>query len=261
MNKPILYAVDAGVATITFNRPDALNAADAGLKTALLAALERAAASTQVRAVVLTGAGRAFCVGQDLRELVPLYDTPTADLSEIVTGFNKCALALAALPKPTIAVINGPAAGAGASFAFACDFRLMADSATISLAFAAIGLVPDTGASWTLPRLIGFARALELLTFPRPIAAGEALSLGLTTAVFPAADLADEASAYAARLACGPTRGYAMTKEALVLGQSSSYADALKTEARLQVEAGRTQDHRNAVQAFLRKEKPTFEGR
>lgn len=261
MAEPVLYAVDAGVATITFNRPDALNAADAGMKVAFLAALQKAAASTDVRAVVLTGAGRAFCVGQDLRELVPLYDAPAADLSEVVAGFNTCALELAALRKPTIAVINGPTAGAGASFAFACDFRLMADTATISLAFAAIGLVPDSGASWTLPRLVGFARALELLTFPRSIAAPEALALGLTTAVFPAAALPAEAAAYAARLASGPTRGYALTKEALVLGQASTFADALKTEARLQVQAGRTQDHRGAVAAFLRKEKPTFEGR
>lgn len=261
MPEPVLYAVDAGVATITFNRPDALNAADAAVKDAFLAALERAAASDEVRAVVLTGAGRAFCVGQDLRELVPLYEAPEADLTEIVAGFSRCALALANLPKATVAVINGPAAGAGASFAFACDFRLMADTASISLAFAAIGLVPDTGASWTLPRLVGFARALELLAFPRPVGAAEAFALGLATAVFPAASLATEGAAYAARLAAGPSRAYALTKRALVFGQTSTYADALALEAELQIEAGRTQDHRNAVAAFLRKEQPRFEGR
>jgi 2-(1,2-epoxy-1,2-dihydrophenyl)acetyl-CoA isomerase len=259
--EPVLYAVDAGVATITFNRPDALNAADAGFKDVFLAALQQAAASDEVRAVVLTGAGRAFCVGQDLRELQPLYEAPEADLSEVVAGFNRCAIALADLPKPTVAVINGPAAGAGASFAFACDFRLMADTATISLAFAAIGLVPDSGSSWLLPRLVGFARALELVTFARPIAAGEALALGLATAVIPAASLNTEAAAYAARLASGPSRAYALTKRALVFGQTSTYADALALEARLQVEAGKTADHRNAVAAFLRKEQPTFEGR
>lgn len=256
----MLYAVDAGVATITFNRPHALNAADAALKEAFLAALQHAASDEAVRAVTLTGAGRAFCVGQDLRELAPLYDAPEADLSDVVAGFNGCALALAALPKPTVAVINGPAAGAGASFAFACDFRLMAETATISLAFAAIGLVPDSGASWTLPRLVGYARALELLTFPRAVPAAEALSIGLVTAVFPAASLQAEAAAYAAKLACGPTRGYALTKEALICAQESTYAEALKLEARLQVDAGRTHDHRTAVAAFLRKEKPAFEG-
>ena len=257
----MLYAVAGDVATLTFNRPDALNAADAPLKAAFLTALETAADDDHVRAVVLTGAGRAFCVGQDLRELTPLYDQAEADLSAVVAGFNRCALVLAQLPKPTLAVINGPAAGAGASFAFACDFRLMADSASISLAFAAIGLMPDSGASWLLPRLVGLARALELLTFARPIGAAEALALGLVTAVHPAAALHAAASAYAARLAAGPTRAYAMTKRALLAGQTSSYADALALEAELQVEAGRTQDHRGAVAAFLRKEKPTFEGR
>lgn len=261
MPEPVLYAADAGVATITFNRPDALNAADAEMKDALFAVLGRAAADDGVRAVVLTGAGRAFCVGQDLRELQPLYDAPEADLSGVVAGFNRCVLVLAALRKPTIAAINGPAAGAGASFAFACDFRLMADTATISLAFAGIGLIPDSGASWTLPRLVGYPKALELLTFPRPIGAAEALELGLVTAVIPAASLEAEASAYAARLAVGPTQSYAFTKEALICGQASSFADALKLEATLQVDAGKTADHRNAVAAFLRKEKPIFEGR
>ncbi|MDQ1710405.1 MAG: 2-(1,2-epoxy,2-dihydrophenyl)acetyl-CoA isomerase [Frankiaceae bacterium] len=260
MPEPVLYAVDAGVATITFNRPDALNAADASVKDALLLRLQEAAAS-DVRAVVLTGAGRAFCVGQDLRELEPLYAAPEADLTEIVAGFNRCAMALAALDKPTIAAINGPAAGAGASFAFACDFRLMADTATISLAFAAIGLVPDTGASWTLPRLVGYPKALELLTLPGSLSAAEARSLGLVTAVHPAASLAAETAAFAARLASGPTRSFSLTRRALLAGQTSTYAAALALEAQLQVEAGRTQDHRNAVAAFLRKEKPTFDGR
>ena len=261
MPEPVLYAVAAGVATITFNRPDALNAADAAMKSAFADALSRAATDDAVRAVVLTGAGRAFCVGQDLRELQPLYDAPAADLSEVVAGFNTCALALASLGKPSVAVINGPAAGAGASFAFGCDFRLMASTASISLAFAAIGLVPDSGASWLLPRLVGSARALDLLTFPRSIAAPEALSLGLVTDVLPAESLTAEGAAYAGRLAAGPTRAYALTKRALTYAQTSSYADALALEAELQVDAGKTMDHRNAVASFLRKEAPTFEGR
>ncbi|MEO6714975.1 MAG: enoyl-CoA hydratase-related protein [Mycobacteriales bacterium] len=261
MPEPVLYAVDTGVATITFNRPGALNAADAAVKDAFLSCLHRAEASEEVRAVLLTGAGRAFCVGQDLRELQPLYDAPEADLSDVVARFNLCTLALAALTKPTVAVINGAAAGAGASFAFACDFRLMADTATISLAFAAIGLVPDSGASWTLPRLVGYPKALELLTHPRQISAAESLELGLVTAVVPADALAAEASAYGAQLAAGPTRGFALTKQALMSGQETCFADALKLEAKLQVEAGKTADHRNAVTAFLKKQKPTFEGR
>lgn len=137
----------------------------------------------------------------------------------------------------------------------------MADTASISVAFAAIGLVPDSGASWLLPRLVGLPGALELLTFARPIGADEALALGLMTAVHPAAALAGEASAYAARLAAGPTRAYAVTKRALLAGQTSCFSDALALEAELQVEAGRTQDHRGAVAAFLLKQTPTFEGR
>ena len=260
MPETVLYAVDSGIATITFNRPDVLNAADAAMRAGLLGALE-CAADSAVRAVVLTGAGRAFCVGQDLRELVPLYAEPEADLSAVVAGFNRCATALAALAKPTVAVINGPAAGAGASFAFGCDFRLMADTASISLAFAGIALVPDSGASWLLPRLVGLPKALELLTFPRPIGASECLELGLVTAVHPAEQLPAAASAFAAQLAIGPTHAFALAKRALHQAQTSSYVDALALEAMLQVEAGKTQDHRNAVAAFLRKEKPVFEGR
>ena len=255
------YAVADGVATITFDRPEAMNAADAAMKAELLAALHAAADDDAVRAVVLTGAGRAFCVGQDLKELVPLYETPDADLTDIVAAFNSCAVALASMPKPTIAAINGPAAGAGASFAFACDFRLMADTATLSLAFGAIGLVPDSGASWTLPRLVGYPKALELLTFSGTISAAEAERLGLATRVVAADHLPTAAAAWARELATGPSRAYALTKRALTFSQTSSYADALALEAELQVEAGRTQDHRNALAAFLRKENPTFEGR
>ncbi len=256
----VCYAVSESVATITFNRPDAMNAVDAPAKAALLATLNKAAEDDAVRAVVLTGAGRAFCVGQDLKELVALY-AADGDLHAVVDGFNKAALALAAIPKPTIAAINGPAAGAGASFAFACDFRLMADSASLSLAFGAMGLVPDSGMSWMLPRLVGYAKALELLTFSGAINATDADRLGLVSRVVPTDHLQTAAAAWARDLATGPSRAYALAKRALVFGQTSSYADALTLEAELQVEACRTHDHRNALDAFLRKEKPVFEGR
>jgi 2-(1,2-epoxy-1,2-dihydrophenyl)acetyl-CoA isomerase len=260
MSDAVLYAVDAGVATVTFNRPASMNAADASFKAGLEAALQQAAEDDAVRAMVLTGNGRAFCVGQDLRELLPLYANPSPELGEIVAAFNRCAVALAGMPKPTVAAINGAAAGAGASFAFACDFRFMSEDATFSTAFTKIGLVPDTGASWTLPRLIGYAKALEILTLAQPISAPEAERLGLVTRVAPGADVLSEATEFAARLAAGPTRAYALTKRALVYGQTASLADALTLEAELQAEAGRTADHRGAVEAFLRKEQPTFEG-
>jgi 2-(1,2-epoxy-1,2-dihydrophenyl)acetyl-CoA isomerase len=261
MSDAVLYDVAAGVAIISFNRPDAMNAADAALKAGLQAALQQAAEDDAVRAVVLTGNGRAFCVGQDLRELLPIYAAPDADLGETVEAFNRCALALAGLHKPTVAAVNGVAAGAGASLAFACDFRLMADTASFSMAFAKIGLVPDTGASWSLPRLVGYAKALEILTLADPVSAAEAARLGLVTRVVPAASLLAEASAFAGELAAGPTVAYALTKRALVYGQTASFADALALEAELQSDAGRTDDHQNAVQSFLRKEKPTFEGK
>jgi 2-(1,2-epoxy-1,2-dihydrophenyl)acetyl-CoA isomerase len=256
----VRYAVSESVATITFNRPDALNAIDSAGKAALLGALRSAAEDDAVRAVVLTGTGRGFCVGQDLKELESIY-AAGGDLESVVDGFNQAALALAAITKPTIAAINGPAAGGGASLAFACDFRLMADTASFSLAFAAIGLVPDTGMSWMLPRLVGIAKAQELLTFSGAINASDAERLGLVTRVVPADHLPNAAAAWARELATGPSRAYALTKRALVFGQTASYADALVLEAELQVEACRTQDHRNALTAFLRKEKPVFEGR
>jgi 2-(1,2-epoxy-1,2-dihydrophenyl)acetyl-CoA isomerase len=261
MSDAVLYTVDSGVGTLTLNRPDAMNSADGALKAGLQAALQQAAEDDAVRAVVLTGSGRAFCVGQDLRELLPLYATPDADLGETVEAFNRCALALAGLHKPTVAAINGAAAGAGASLAFACDFRFMADTAAISMAFAKIGLVPDTGASWSLPRLVGYAKALEILTLADPVPAAEAQRLGMVTRVVPPESLLTEATAFARQLAEGPTRAYALTKRALVYGQSASFADALALEAELQAEAGRTADHQSAVQSFLRKEKPVFDGR
>jgi 2-(1,2-epoxy-1,2-dihydrophenyl)acetyl-CoA isomerase len=261
MSDAVLYDVTAGVATITFNRPDAMNAADMALKTGLQAALQQAAEDDAVRAVVLTGSGRAFCVGQDLRELLPLYADPAGDLGETVEAFNRCALALAGLHKPTVAAINGAAAGAGASLAFACDFRYMADTAAFSMAFAKIGLVPDTGASWSLPRLVGYAKALEILTLADPVPAAEAERLGMVTRVVPADSLLAQATAFAQQLAEGPTRAYALTKRALVYGQSATFADALALEAELQSDAGHTSDHQNAIQSFLRKEKPIFDGR
>ncbi|HEU0129912.1 MAG TPA: enoyl-CoA hydratase-related protein [Mycobacteriales bacterium] len=260
MSDAVRYDVADGVATVTVNRPDAMNAADQAVRDGLRAAFEEAAEDGDVRAVLITGEGRAFCVGQDLKELLPLYEADDPDLGGIVAGFNDVATTLATLPKPTVAAINGAAAGAGASIAFACDFRIASEKASFAMAFSKIGLVPDTGASWTLPRLVGSAKALELLLLSEPVRAEEALRLGLVTRVVPAESLAEEAGAFARQLAAGPTVAYGYIKRLVAESFTTSLPDALAREAELQAAAGRTDDHVNAVRSFLAKEPPTFRG-
>jgi 2-(1,2-epoxy-1,2-dihydrophenyl)acetyl-CoA isomerase len=261
MSDAVRYSVDdGGVATVVINRPDAMNAADASVRDGLRSAFDAATDDADVRAVLVTGEGRAFCVGQDLKELLPLYESDDPDLGGIVAGFNELATALAELPKPTVAAINGPAAGAGASIAFACDFRIASEKASFSMAFSKIGLVPDTGSSWTLPRLVGGAKALEMLMLSEPVRADEALRLGLVTRVVPPESLMAEAGAFATSLAAGPTVAYGYIKRLVAASSTSSLAEALAAEAELQAAAGRTEDHLNAVRSFLAKEQPTFRG-
>ena len=259
MSDAVLYDVADAVATVTINRPEAMNACDTSVRVGLTEAFERAADDADVRAVVLTGAGdRAFCVGQDLKELLPLYEANDPDFTGIVEGFNAVANALAELPKPTVAAVNGAAAGAGASLAFACDFRIAGENASVSMAFSKIGLVPDTGASWTLPRLVGTAKALEMLMLSETVRAEEALAIGLFTRVV--ADPLADARAFATSLAAGPTVAYGYVKRLVAYGHDRPLRDSLALELELQVAAGRTDDHVNAVKAFLQKERPEFRG-
>jgi 2-(1,2-epoxy-1,2-dihydrophenyl)acetyl-CoA isomerase len=257
----IRYDVDGAVATITLDRPDALNALTVEMKVALREAVERAAGDDDVRAMVLTGAGRGFCVGQDLREHADGLAAGDTDLNTVTEHYNPIVLALASCPKPVIAAVNGMAAGAGASLAFACDFRLAADNAAFLMAFARVGLGPDTGASWTLQRLVGYGRAMAMLMLAEPVAAQHALEMGLVNAVVAAEDLAGAAKELAVKLAAGPTTAYAGIKRAMNAAASSSLADALDVEAQVQAECGRTDDHRNATEAFLAKQPVTFTGR
>lgn len=257
----IRYDVDNAVATITLDRPDALNALTVELKLALLDALQRAADDEAVRAVVLTGAGRAFCVGQDLREHADSLEAGDTDLNTVRDHYNPIVTTLANLPKPVVAAVNGMAAGAGASLTFACDFRILADSAKVLMAFTGIGLGPDTGASWTLQRLVGYGRATALLMLSEPVNAEQALEMGLVNAVVPAADVLATATELATRLAAGPTVAYAGVKRALAVAATSDFATALDTEAEVQAACGRTEDHRNATNAFLNKQQPAFQGR
>ncbi|NUS58888.1 MAG: enoyl-CoA hydratase [Streptomycetaceae bacterium] len=258
----VLYAAADGVATITINRAGAMNALDTDTKVALRDAVLRAADDPDVRAVVLTGTGRAFCVGQDLKQHIELLDvSPEVTFATVKEHYNPLVTALATMQKPVVAAVNGVAAGAGAAIAFACDFRVDADTAGFNLAFAGVALTADSGASWTLPRLVGHARATELLMLPETIPAARALELGLATRVVPAADVAAEAGALAAKLAAGPTVAYGAIKEALAYGADHSIVETLAKEDELQLKAGRSADHRIAVDAFLAKGKPEFTGK
>lgn len=259
--QPVRYEVVGAVATITLNRPDAMNALDVPTKEALLAALGAASADDDVRAVVLTGSGRAFCVGQDLREHIQKLNAGDPPLSTVRDHYNPIALAIAQMPKPMIAAVNGVAAGAGAAFAFACDLRIAADSAAFTLAFSQVGLSADSGASWTLPRLVGTAKAIELLFNPQKIGVREAASLGLVNEIVPADRLAEHVAALAERLAAGPTVSYASLKASVNYGASHSLAETLEFEDAMQTRCGATADHREAVDAFLAKRAPKFTGR
>jgi 2-(1,2-epoxy-1,2-dihydrophenyl)acetyl-CoA isomerase len=262
MPDTVRYELAEQVATITMNRPDAMNALTTEMKEQLVETLTRAAGDQQARAVILTGAGRAFCVGQDLREHARSLDAGDLTLADTVQRhYNPIVLSITRMSKPVIAAVNGTAAGAGASFAFACDFRLAADNASFATAFSRIGLVPDSGSSWTLQRLVGYGRATALMLLAEPVTASQALEMGLVNAVVPAANLAATAHELAARLAAGPTVAYGLTKQALDFAASHGLAEALEREAELQAAAGRTEDHRSATRAFLAKEAPRFAGR
>jgi 2-(1,2-epoxy-1,2-dihydrophenyl)acetyl-CoA isomerase len=250
--------VDGPVATLTLDRPEALNALTIPMKVALRGALERIASGRGVRAVILTGAGRAFCAGQDLAER-ELPDAAPLD-EEVRERYNPVIRALRSMGQPVIAAVNGVAAGAGASLAFACDLRIAAADARFVLAFGRIGLIPDSGATWFLPRLVGAARAAELALVGDPITADEALRIGLVNRVVPPERLLDEARAVADRISAGAPRAVALTKQALDRSWSIDLDEALAGEAKLQGIAGATSDHAEGLAAFREKRPPRFTG-
>jgi 2-(1,2-epoxy-1,2-dihydrophenyl)acetyl-CoA isomerase len=251
--------VDGPVATLTLDRPEALNALTVPLKVALREALESIAVDRDVRAVILTGAGRAFCAGQDLAE----RDEPDAAPLEVEVRerYNPIIRALRSMGQPVIAAVNGVAAGAGASLAFACDLRIAAEEARFVLAFGRIGLVPDSGATWFLPRLVGPARAAELALVGDPVDAAEALRLGLVSRVVPGDQLMDVARVLAERLAAGAPLALALTKGALQRSMTIDLGEALEGEAKLQGIAGASADHAEGLAAFREKRPPRFSGR
>lgn len=262
MSDTVLLEVEGSVATITLNRPDALNSLTVEAKVALLDAVQSVADDTAVRALVLTGAGRGFCVGQDLREHAALLEAgDPAPLSTVREHYNPVIVALADLPIPTIAAVNGTAAGAGLGLACALDLRIGAAGSRLTTAFAGIGLTADSGLSWSLPRLVGAGRAKALLLLAEPFTTEQALEMGLLNMVVPAEQVLPVAQELAAKLANGPTAAYACIKESVDFALHSDLVDALAKEDALQTRAGATADHQNAVRSFLAKQPPVFEGR
>jgi 2-(1,2-epoxy-1,2-dihydrophenyl)acetyl-CoA isomerase len=253
----LLHQHDGGVATLTLNRPEALNALNATLRRELLAALNLARKDDTTRAVVITGAGRGFCSGADLRG-----GPGEREFRRVVTSeYNPLVEAIRGLPKPVVASVNGVAAGAGVSLAFAADLVVAAEDARFMPAFSRIGLVPDSGLTRTLVRALGRHRALEILMGERQLGADDAAAAGLVAAVVPADRLADTTAELARRLAAGPTRAIALTKRLVNVAEDARLSESLTAEAALQELAGRTEDHAEGVAAFGEKRDPQFRGR
>lgn len=257
--QPILYELHDGAALITLNRPACLNSFNGAMHEALAAALARA--GTEARALLITGAGRAFCAGQDLSDRAVAADGAAPDLARSVELFYKpLVLALRNLPLPVVAAVNGVAAGAGANFALAADIVLAARSAVFIQPFCRLGLMPDTGGSYFLPRLVGHARALGLALTGDRLHAETAERWGLIWKCMDDADLLPAAHKLAAELAAGPTLGYAATKRAINASYKHSLAEQLSLERDYMGELGRTDDYREGVAAFLEKRAPHFRG-
>ncbi|MCX6467499.1 MAG: enoyl-CoA hydratase-related protein [Pseudonocardiales bacterium] len=253
---------DPAVAVLTLNRPARLNALTTELKVALLAAVRELAAASDVRAAVLTGAGKAFCVGQDLGEHAEaLAADPATAFDTVAEHYNPIVTQIAELPFPVVAAVNGPCVGAGLGFALACDLRVAAAGLKFATAFAAIGLTADSGLSASLAHAVGVARATELLLLGEPFTAEDAQAWGLVRAVVPAEEVAPAALDLARTLAAGPTLAYTEIKRAVRHGAVSDLPAVLAAEAEGQARLSLTADHQNAVADFLAKRRPTFQGR
>ena len=259
----IIYEKSEGIATITLNRPDVLNAVNEKMGLELLDALRTAERDDEVRCVIITGKGRAFCAGEDIQALRGEYERgEDPKLGErLLYKYNPIIMRIRRMQKPVIAAVNGAAAGAGAGIAYSCDIRVAADSAKFLQAFIRVGLAPDSGTSYFLPRLAGFAKALELSLTGDELTSQDAERFGLVSKVVPAEQLMATARKLALRLAAGPTKAIGLTKRALDKSISSDLETVLQYESYLQEIAGTTSDHIEAVKAFFEKRRPTFKGK
>lgn len=258
----VLVENQGAVRTISLNRPEVLNAFNGDLIAALGKAVREADEDASVRCVMITGAGRAFCAGQDLAELADSYETdrPIKLELRLRDEYNPIIARIRAMERPVLASVNGVAAGAGCSLALACDLRIAAESASFIQAFINVGAVPDCGSTFMLPRLVGVSRALELAFTGRKVGAAEALQIGLVNRVVPPGDLPAAAAEFARQLARLPTRAIGLTKRAINAAWTADLATQLEYEARLQTPATQTHDHREGLGAFLQKRRPEFLG-
>jgi 2-(1,2-epoxy-1,2-dihydrophenyl)acetyl-CoA isomerase len=259
---PLRVERDGAVAVLTLDRPDVLNAFDEPLTTALVASVADAASDSSVRCVVITGEGRAFSAGQDLRDrakaLAAGDELRLGD--ELRRRYHPTITAIREMRKPVVAAVNGVAAGAGLGIAVACDIRVAAESATFRAAWSKVGLVPDAASAYFLPRLVGWGRAIDIVFTGESIAARDALAIGLASRVWPDDVFAERWRAYAHELAAGPTEAYALTKEGLNAAWDRDLRAFLEVEAALQDRAGRSVDYVEGVRAFLDKRPPRFTG-
>lgn len=255
----IRYDVTDGVLIITLNRPDKLNAFNEQMIQETIAAFKQAGRDDHVRCVVLTGAGRGFSSGQDLKGFEERGEEVSIG-EHLRQGYNRLIMRMVTLEKPIIGAINGVAAGAGCGVALACDIRIASDQASFMQAFSKVGLIPDSGSTWMLPQLIGYARAYEMAITAEKVTADKALAWGLVNEVVPAAQLDEIVAAWAQRLAQGPTLAFGLTKRAMRRASGMGLEEALAYEAMLQEVAGRSHDHREGVAAFLEKRAPEYRG-
>ncbi|TRX48483.1 2-(1,2-epoxy-1,2-dihydrophenyl)acetyl-CoA isomerase [Fulvivirga sp. M361] len=257
---PILFSIEQNIATITLNRPEAFNSVNAALAHALIKALDQCAKEDEVRAIILTGNGKAFCAGQDLKEVTSPDLNPGFEVL-MTEHYEPILFRLRSIEKPIIAAVNGVAAGAGANFALACDIVVASETASFIQAFSAIGLIPDSGGTFTLPRTVGMAKASALAMLGDKVPAQEAERIGMIYKYFPQDTFEQEVQQIAAKLAKMPTKGLGLTKRAFNASLGHTFEEQMKLETTLQLKAASTEDYSEGVSAFVEKRKPVFKGK